>query len=150
MTKLHMLTNDTQKRKKRKLLGRGTGSGLGKTSGRGHKGQGSRSGYKKRYGTEGGRVPLFKKLPTRGFTRGRFVKKYFSISLQLIDQFYQDGEIVNLETLYEKGLVGRGITGGLKVLSDGDLTKKVTIEALKFSKEAQKKLEAKSISFKTI
>jgi len=150
MTQLHMLKNDTQKRKRKKLLGRGPGSGHGKTSCRGHKGQGSRSGYKKRYGTEGGRMPLFKKLPTRGFTRGRFLKKSFAISLHLIDQFYQDGEVVNLETLYEKGVVCRSLPGGLKVLSDGELTKKVTIEANKFSKEAQKKLEAKSISFKTI
>lgn len=150
MIQLHMLTNDTQKRKRRKVVGRGPGSGHGKTSCRGHKGQGSRRGSKKRFGTEGGRVPLFKKLPTRGFTRGRFLKKSFAISLQLIDQFYQDGEIVNLNTLYEKGVVSQRILGGLTVLSDGELTKKVSIEAKKFSKETQKKLEAKSISFKTI
>lgn len=150
MIQLHNLVNETQPPKGRKRKGRGPGSGHGKTSCRGHKGQGSRSGYKKRYGKEGGRMPLFKKLPTRGFTRGRFLKKSFAITLQLIDQFYQDGEIVNLATLYDKGVVKKRVPGGLVVLSSGELSKKVTIEASRFSKETVTKLQEKKISFKTI
>jgi len=150
MIELHNLVNETQPSKGRKRKGRGPGSGHGKTSCRGHKGQGSRSGYKKRYGKEGGRMPLFMKLPTRGFTRGRFLKKSFAITLQLIDQFYQDGETVSLATLYDKGVVKKRVPGGLIILSTGELSKKVTIEAKRFSKETVKKLEDKKISFKTI
>lgn len=150
MTILHQLKNTTNKRKRLKIVGRGPGSGHGKTSCRGNKGDGSRSGYKRRFGTEGGLVPLFKKLPTRGFTRGRFLKAVFAISLDQIEQFYENGEIVNLQTLQEKGLAPRAVPGGIKILSDGELTKKVTIEAKNYSQEAMRKLESKSISFKKV
>jgi len=149
MSTLHQLNKETKKRRKR--VGRGPSSGHGKTSCRGEKGDGSRSGYKRRHGKEGGRMPLYMKLPTRGFTRGRFLKKPFVISLKLIDQIFQDGDVVNLKELLDRKVLSRReARGGLKVLSNGELTKKVTIEANKFSKEAQKKLEEKSISFKTI
>ena len=140
-----------ENRKKRKRVGRGIGSGHGKTSCRGEKGDGSRSGYKRRHGKEGGRLPLYMKLPTRGFTRGKFLKRLYAISLNLIDQIYQDGEVVNIKTLLEKGVMSKkDAKWGFKVLSNGEITKKVSIEAKKFSKEAVRKLDTASISYKVI
>ncbi len=148
--KLHELQNVSRPKKKIQRVGRGPGSKRGKTSCRGIKGDGSRSGYKRRYGYEGGAVPLYKRLPTRGFTRGRFCKEHLALNLSTIEKFYQDGETVNLMTLKEKGLCPRKVPGGVKILSNGDLTKKVTIEAQNFSKNALKKLEEKKISFKIV
>ncbi len=142
------ITNPRQKKGKR--CGRGIGSGLGKTSGRGQKGAGSRSGYKRRHTYEGGQFRLFQKLPVRGFTRGRFEKPLFSINLDLIEKRYEDGEVVNFETLIEKGITTKKYPGGIKILSNGTLSKKVTIEAHKFSQEAIRKLEENKISYKII
>lgn len=146
---LHKL-QDIRGRKKVQRVGRGPGSKRGKTSCRGQKGDGSRSGYKRRYGYEGGGVPLHRRLPIRGFTRGRFFKARLSINLDLIEKFYNDGETVSHQTLYQKGIAPRALPGGLKILSRGELTKKVTIEAKKFSKEAIKKLDEKKISYQTV
>jgi large subunit ribosomal protein L15 len=133
------------KRDNVKRLGRGPGS-KGKTSGRGQKGAGARSGAKRRLTYEGGQFRLFQKLPTRGFTRGRFQKKLDVINLYQIDQIFEDGEVVNVDTLKEHGFLSNG-SHGLKVLGEGELTKKVSIEAKLYSKSAQEKLEKAQITF---
>lgn len=150
MTLLHKLKDTSRVRTKVKRVGRGPGSGRGKTSCRGQKGDGARSGYKRRFGYEGGGVPLYRRIPTRGFTRGRFAKPKMHISLAAIDAHFKDGEVVQYATLFEKGLAPRRLEGGLKVLSNGELTKKVSIEANSFSKEAIRKLEEKGIPFKVL
>lgn len=136
-------------RRKKKRVGRGPGSGKGKTSGRGHKGAGSRSGYKKRLSYEGGQERLFKKLPTRGFSRARFKKPCFSINLLDIERLYNDGEVVNFSSLREKGCLSKKKCP-IKILAKGEVTKKIKIEANFFSKNALKKLEDKNISYKII
>ncbi|OGN65290.1 MAG: 50S ribosomal protein L15 [Chlamydiae bacterium RIFCSPHIGHO2_12_FULL_49_9] len=150
MHSLSQLKNTTRPKKKIQRVGRGVGSKRGKTSCRGGKGDSARQGYKKRFGYEGGQVPLYRKLPIRGFTRGRFVKPSKGIPLSLLEAYYQDGETVNIETLREKGLVPRRLPGGIKILSNGDLTKKLNIEANSFSAAAVEKLEAKGISYKVL
>lgn len=147
---LNNLKNSTLVRKKTKRRGRGPASGQGKTSGRGEKGAGSRSGYTRRYGYEGGQMRLFMKLPHRGFSRGRFLEDQFSINLDQIDNYFSDGEVVNFESLYEKGIIKRKELKSIKILSRGEISKKVTIEAHGFSKEAIKKLESKKIPYKII
>jgi large subunit ribosomal protein L15 len=149
MFNLSNLTDTTRPKRKYRRIGRGVGSKRGKTAGRGSKGDGSRQGYRRRFGYEGGQVPLYRKLPVRGFTRGRFVKETVALSLSLIDKKYGDGESVNLITLREKGLIPRRLTGGVKIIK-GEIKKKVSIEAHKFSEAAAKYLEEKKISFKTI
>lgn len=147
MTNLAELKDTTRKPRSYRRVGRGTGCKRGKTSGRGEKGDGSRQGYQRRYGYEGGQVPLYLKLPKRGFTRGRFIKLTFSIGLSRIDATYKDGETVNLETLRAKGLIPRQVPGGVKILSNGNLTKKVKIEVQHISKAAEEKLKENGISF---
>lgn len=143
---LSSLKNTTLERKPRRRVGRGIGSGLGKTCGRGEKGAGARSGYKRRLGYEGGQMRLFMKLPTRGFSNERFKKKLHSVNLSEIEKFYEDGETVNLMTLAERGFI-RGETYGVKLLGKGNLTKKVTIEVDAISEGAREKLEQAKIQF---
>lgn len=152
MTKLHDLKNTFRPRKKVQRIGRGIGSGRGKTAGRGSKGDGSRSGYRRRYGYEGGQVPLYRKLPVRGFTRGKFTPAILAaINLSLIDRVYTDGEVVNYATLREKGILPKGKFGGIKILSLGEIKKKkLKIEANKFSKEALQKLDKASVAYKIV
>ncbi len=146
MFNLSNLKNTSRPTKTVRRVGRGPGSKRGKTSGRGGKGDSARQGYRKRFGYEGGQVPLYRKLPIRGFTRGTFVKPSMAISLKTLEENYQDGETVNLVTLREKGLIPRRLPGGIKILSDGELTKKVHIEANAFSAAAVQKLQEKKIS----
>jgi large subunit ribosomal protein L15 len=146
MMQLHTLGNTHRASKERKRLGRGTSSGHGKTCGRGYKGAGSRAGWKRREGKEGGQFPLFMKLPIRGFTNGRFQKKMDVINFWQVEKFYSDGEKVDLETLYKKGLL-KGGTWGVKLLGDGELTKKVTFEVHAISASAREKLDAQGISY---
>ncbi len=146
MFNLSNLKNTSRPTKTVRRVGRGPGSKRGKTSGRGGKGDSARQGYRKRFGYEGGQVPLYRKLPIRGFTRGTFVKLSMAISLKTLEENYQDGETVNLVTLREKGLIPRRLPGGIKILSDGELTKKVHIEANAFSAAAVQKLQEKKIS----
>ncbi len=134
---------------KRNRLGRGPGSGLGKTSGRGEKGAGSRSGYKRRHTYEGGGVRLFQKLPTRGFSNARFRRPVDTVNLEQLEDIYQDGDVVNIDTLRQRGFVS-GPSYGVKLLAQGELTKKVTIELNAFSKTAIEKLEAAKIKYKTV
>lgn len=143
--KLNELTNSTRPYKQPKRRGRGVGSKLGKTSGRGHKGAGSRSGWKSRARFEGGQMPLYRKMPVRGFTRGRFLRRMDAINLSDIETLYSDGEVVNIQTLREKGYL-KGSTFGLKVLGTGELTKKVTIEANSVSEGAKEKIERAGLS----
>lgn len=147
---LSILQNTTRPRKKIQRVGRGVGSRRGKTSCRGGKGDSARQGYRKRYGYEGGQVPLYRKLPVRGFTRGRFVKLRAAVTFRMIDAHFEDGEVVNFASLREKKIVPRRIPGGIKILSNGTLTKKVTIEANVFSAAAKQKLESQGISFKVV
>ena len=143
--KLNELKNSTRPYKQPKRRGRGVGSKLGKTSGRGHKGAGSRSGWKSRARYEGGQMPLYRKIPVRGFTRGRFLRRMDEINLCDIESLYNDGEVVSILTLREKGYL-KGSTFGLKVLGTGELTKKVTIEANAVSESAKEKIERAGLS----
>ncbi len=123
----------------RKRLGRGHGSGLGKTSGKGHKGQKARSGGSIKPGFEGGQMPLQRRLPKRGFTP--LSRKVYSL-VNLRDlELFDAGSVVDLETLGKAGLVGQ-LKDGIKILGDGDLSKALTVKAHKFSKSAQAKIEA--------
>lgn len=150
MITLSQLANTHRPKQKVQRVGRGVGSKRGKTCCRGNKGDKARQGYKYRFGHEGGQIPLYKKLPTRGFTNGRFASSVFAINLQMIDKLYQDGEVVSLVTLQEKGFAPRRVSGGLKVLSNGELTKKVTIKASFFSRAAEEKLKGQNIPYQKI
>jgi len=143
--KLESLKNVSRPYKRRIIVGRGPGSRRGKTSRRGQKGMGSRSGYQTRQGYEGGGVPLFKRLPTRGFSNARFARKYDVINLDQIEKIYKNGETVNLETLKEKGYI-KGCSYGIKVLGNGNLTKKVSFQVEAMSETAKDKLKKAGIS----
>lgn len=126
-------------RTSKKRLGRGIGSGLGKTSGKGHKGQWARSGGGVRPGFEGGQMPLARRLPKVGFDN-RWKKVYNVVNLGDLERF-EDGTVVTVELLKETGVISKIEPYGLKVLADGELTKKLTVKAAKFSKSAAEKLE---------
>ena len=119
--------------------GRGPGSGNGKTAGKGHKGQNARSGGGVRPGFEGGQLPLYRKLPKRGF-KNRFAVNYAIVNVSALNKF-EDGAVVDLETLIEKRIVRKPMDG-LKVLGEGELTKKITVKATVFSATAKEKIEA--------
>ena len=119
--------------------GRGPGSGNGKTAGKGHKGQNARSGGGVRPGFEGGQLPLYRKLPKRGF-KNRFAVNYAIVNLSDLNRF-EDGAVVDLATLVEKKIVRKELDG-LKVLGTGELTKKLTVKATVFSATAKEKIEA--------
>lgn len=148
--KLFELKNTHRQEQNRKRVGRGPGSNKGKTSCRGHKGDKSRSGYKRRGGKEGGQLPLYQKLPVRGFSNARFKVPIFEINLGRLNETFEDGDTINKETMMAKGFPMRRMRGGFKVLSEGEVTKKVVIEANAFSKNAIRKLEEKGIEFKCI
>lgn len=149
MAIMHQLCNTTRPIQKRKRVGRGPGSKLGRTCGRGEKGAGSRSGYKRRWGYEGGQMRLHMKLPKRGFNYGRFRKDYDVINLGMINEFFADGEEVTPETLYMKGLIpSKG--WGVKILGEGVLEKKVSIFAHAFSQSALEALQKAEISYTKI
>ena len=150
MSTLSTLKNTTRITKNVQRVGRGEGSGRGKTCCRGHKGDKSRSGYKRRYGQEGGQLPLYRKMPRRGFSRGRFVKEGLSINFSLINTLFKDGDVVSVETLRMRGYAPRLLPGGLKILAVGKLEKKVTIEAHAYSANAKKMLEEQKIEHKIV
>jgi large subunit ribosomal protein L15 len=122
----------------RKRVGRGPGSGLGKTSGRGEKGQKSRSGFSHKDGFEGGQMPLHRRVPKRGFNNHRFRKELTAVNLGRLEIF-EAGTIVTPEVLLKRGMIKK-VGDGLKILADGDLTKALTIRAHKFSAKAQEKI----------
>lgn len=137
--KLNELRPAEGSKRSSKRIGRGTGTGWGKTAGRGQDGQNSRSGGGVRLGFEGGQMPLYRRLPKRGFNN-IFAKKYSTISVDRLNVF-EDGTEVTPELLLEKRIV-RKLNDGIKVLSNGNLEKKLTIKAMKFSKAAIEKIEA--------
>ncbi|CUA81253.1 MULTISPECIES: 50S ribosomal protein L15 [Anoxybacillus] len=137
--KLHELQPAPGSRKERNRVGRGIGSGNGKTSGKGHKGQNARSGGGVRIGFEGGQTPLFRRLPKRGFTNIHR-KEYAIVNLEALNRF-EDGTEVTPELLLETGVVSK-LKAGIKVLGNGELTKKLTVKAHKFSASAKEAIEA--------
>ncbi len=140
--KLHDLRpNEGGGSRPKKRLGRGIGSGLGKTSGKGHKGQNARSGGGVRPGFEGGQMPLFRRLPKRGFTN-IFAKRYGIINLGDLDRFEED-TVITPELLFSEGLIKRAkAKDGVKILGNGEVNKKLTVKAQQFSKTAVEKIEA--------
>ena len=122
----------------RKRVGRGIGSGTGKTSGKGHKGQNARSGGGVRPGFEGGQMPLYRRLPKRGFTN-IFAKQYVTINISELERF-ENGTEVTAELLKETGVVSKTLDG-IKVLGRGELTKKLTVKVAKFTASAAEKIE---------
>ena len=137
--KLHNIQTPVGATKTRKIVGRGPGSGLGKTSGKGHKGQNARSGGGVRPGFEGGQLPLFRRLPKRGFSNAMFKTEYAVINLSDLNKF-EDDAIVTPELLKEMGLIKNQLDG-IKVLGNGTLEHKLTVKAHKFSKRALEEIE---------
>ena len=122
-----------------KRLGRGAGSGLGKTSGKGHKGARARSGGGKGPGFEGGQMPLTRRVPKRGFTN-IFGKEYATVNVERLDIF-EDGAVVTVESLISAGIIKKTLDG-VKILGGGELTRKLTVKADKFTDSAKEKIEA--------
>ncbi len=123
----------------RKRVGRGVGSGLGKTSGRGHKGWGQRSGAPRRAGYEGGQMPIYRRVPKRGFTNHRFKTEFTIINVDELNVF-EDGQVVDLALVLERGLTNP-IAPRLKVLGNGKLERKLTVRAERFTASAKAKIE---------
>ncbi len=134
----HEITSVVGKHKARKRLGRGRASGQGKTAGKGHNGQRSRAGATRMSFSEGGQMPLFRRLPKRGFSNYQFETRYEIINVSQLECF-ADGMEVGLDQLVAAGLVNKA-KSKIKVLGDGELTKKLTVTAHKFSKSAQEKI----------
>ena len=137
--KIHELGPAAGAKSNVKRVGRGIGSGLGKTAGKGHKGQKARSGGTIRRGFEGGQTPLMRRIPKRGFNN-IFATEYATINVSDLERF-EDGTVVNIELLLNEGILRKELDG-LKVLGNGNLTKKLTVEAKKFSASAIEKIEA--------
>ena len=138
--KLHELSPAEGSVKEGFRKGRGAGSGNGKTAGKGHKGQNARSGGGVRPGFEGGQLPLYRKLPKRGFNNYRFAKCYSVVNVQLLNKF-NDGDVVDCAALLAMGLIDNA-NCGVKILGEGELTKKLTVKATVFSASAKEKIEA--------
>jgi len=137
--KLHELAPAAGSTTAAKRLGRGVGSGLGKTSGKGHKGAKARSGGGKRPGFEGGQMPLYRRIPKKGFTN-IFRTEYAEVNVGQLEVF-NDGVVVNAELLKAAGIIKKTMDG-VKILGNGELTKKLTVEAAKFTESAKEKIEA--------
>ena len=139
---LHDVHQGIHKRKKRKRVGRGIGSGHGKTSSKGHKGHSSRQGFKLNPLFEGGQMPLARRVPKRGFFNGAFKKDYAIVNLSALEACYPAGATVDEEALRTRGLVKGRHDDGVKILGDGTLTKSLTVRATKFSASAAAKIAA--------
>lgn len=137
--KLHELSPAPGSRKERKRVGRGPSSGMGKTSGRGHKGQNARSGGGVRPGFEGGQNPLYRRLPKRGFVNPTR-KEYAIVNIEELNNFAADTEVTP-ELLFEQGIV-KNAKSGIKILGNGEVTVKLSVKANKFSQSAVEKIEA--------
>jgi large subunit ribosomal protein L15 len=135
---LHNLKPAKGSVRNRKRVGRGPGSGLGKTAGRGEKGQKSRSGFARKPGFEGGQMPLHRRVPKRGFSNYPFKKEFATVNLGRLEVF-EVGTIVTPELLVKQGIV-KQLRDGLKVLADGELTKALTVHAHRFSEKAKEKI----------
>ena len=138
--KLHELSPAEGSVKERFRKGRGAGSGNGKTAGKGHKGQNARSGGGVRPGFEGGQLPLYRKLPKRGFNNFRFGKVYAIVNVQTLNRV-EDGSVVDAAALLSAGIINV-VNDGIKVLGEGEITKKLTVKAAVFSASAKEKIEA--------
>ncbi len=137
--KLHELQPAAGSVKDVKRIGRGHGSGQGKTAGKGHKGQKARSGGSIRPGFEGGQMPLQRRMPKRGFNN-IFAKEYAEINVSALDARFEDGAVVDAQALIESGAI-KDAKDGIKVLGNGEITKKLTVKAAKFTASAQEKIE---------
>lgn len=137
--KLHELKPAEGSRKKAVRVGRGIGSGNGKTSGRGHKGQKARSGGGVRPGFEGGQMPIYRRLPKRGF-KNIWAKEYAEVNVETLNIF-DDGETVDAVALVETGIL-KNVRDGVRILGNGEITKKLTVKAQGFTKKAVEKIEA--------
>lgn len=138
---LHNLEAPKGANKRKKRVGRGPGSGHGKTSTRGHKGQKSRSGYSSMRGFEGGQMPLHRRLPKRGFTN-IFKKEWTEINLKMLDLWYEANDTVTPDSLVEKGVVSKLAKDGVVILANGELTKPLKVQAHRFSDKAKEKIQA--------
>lgn len=138
--KLHELSPTPGSKKKRKRVARGDSSGWGRTAGRGEKGQKSRSGASIRPFFEGGQIPLFRRLPKRGFNSPDH-KEYHIVNLSVLDETFAANDMVDVEVLHSKGVIAKGKLE-LKILGNGEITKPLTVKAHKFSATAQAKIEA--------
>lgn len=137
---LNTLTPGTLERKKRKRVGRGPSSGHGKTSCKGHKGQKARSGYSRRFGFEGGQMPLIRRLPKRGFHHENR-HGFAAINLDILDKWFENGDEVTSEICFERRLA-KVAEGGIKVLARGEMTKKLRLKVAAISEAARQKIEA--------
>lgn len=132
-----------KRRTKKKRVGRGVGSGTGKTSTRGHKGQWASAGAKKpRFLTEGGQMPLFRRIPKRGFSHGSWDRTFHIVNVGDLDKLFKDGDTVDAAALKNAG-IAKGSADGLRVLGDGELSKRLIVKAHHFSKSATAKITAK-------
>ena len=139
---LHDVDQGIQKRKKRKRIGRGVGSGHGKTASKGHKGHSSRQGFKQNLVSEGGQTPIIRRVPKRGFVNGAFRKHFAIVNLAALEACFEAGAVVNEAVLRARGLVKGRHDDGVKILGDGAITKSFTVHAEKFSASATEKLAA--------
>jgi large subunit ribosomal protein L15 len=139
---LHDVHKGIHKRKKRKRIGRGVGSGHGKTAGKGHKGHASRQGFKLSPLFEGGQMPLARRVPKRGFFNAYFKKDFAIVNLSSLEACYEAGAVIDEPALRARGLVKGRHDDGVKILGDGELTKSFTVHARKFSGSAAAKIAA--------
>jgi len=130
------------RRKSRKRVGRGIGSGHGKTSGRGHKGCGARAGGGARLLTEGGQMPMYRRLPKVGFSNARFAKRFVVVNVGDLEECFEKGDVVDVGELRKRRLVQGQRDMKVKILGDGELTKSLTVKVDRFSKSAEKKITA--------
>jgi large subunit ribosomal protein L15 len=138
---IHELGLETP-RQQRKRVGRGIGSGHGKTSGRGHKGAGSRSGHKNRVGFEGGQMPLIRRVAKRGFSNRQFALNVAEINLKDLERTFEDGSVVDITSLRQHGLASNGKIS-VRILGQGELTKKLVVHANHFSRSAEETIVAR-------
>lgn len=138
--KLHELSPAAGSKKEVKRIGRGAGSGQGKTAGKGHKGQKARAGRGMRPGFEGGQMPLQRRVPKRGFVN-IFGKEFSIVNVSALDQSFEDGAVVDIDALIKKGLVKK-VLDGVKILGNGEISKKLTVQVNAYSEAAKQKIEA--------
>ena len=138
--KLHELSPAAGSKKEVKRIGRGAGSGQGKAAGKGHKGQKARAGRGMRPGFEGGQMPLQRRVPKRGFVN-IFGKEFSIVNVSALDQSFEDGAVVDIDALIEKGLVKK-VLDGVKILGNGEISKKLTVQVNAYSEAAKQKIEA--------
>lgn len=138
--KLHELSPAAGSKKEVKRIGRGAGSGQGKMAGKGHKGQKARAGRGMRPGFEGGQMPLQRRVPKRGFVN-IFGKEFSIVNVSALDQSFEDGAVVDIDALIEKGLVKK-VLDGVKILGNGEISKKLTVQVNAYSEAAKQKIEA--------